>query len=89
MVFDKNGRKSETFSLNYLPLKYVEQELREIKFNESRTRQLKWEDSLLKSKQDNNIPADVNAPLCPCLPSVKRSKSNRVGLWVEDEVTFI
>jgi len=75
--------KSESFTLSAYPQHYNPKEPDSKFFSNRLFKQTTWEDSLVKSK--GQVGEDVNAPLTPLMPNVKRNKDNHLSSFLEDK----
>ena len=74
--------KSETFTLSSKSIPISDERKHEIHLSEKANVQDN-SDTLQKSK--SNYGEDVNQPLCPMLPGVKRNSENKLAMWIKSE----
>lgn len=82
-VFRDHNKKADTFSLSFQPFlaseKHAEPHLSELDNSPRNIKELADRTQKQRSSEDG----DVNAPLCPLLPAVKRNKDNKLAMHLE------
>lgn len=79
---ETKNKRDFTFSLSYMPSSIVGG-YEDVHLSESHSVITSREESLIKMK--GKFTEDVNAPLCPLLPSVKRNKNNKLAMHLEKD----